>query len=201
MKHFPAIALLASLSACGNNQPAADTPSNATAAAAQPVLLPSQSAPTLGEERVGAFRFRVDTTKLAKVGTNISVPPDWKSYVLGFKLIAPERARMLDRGKCIYGASDTPVPCNADQEAGLSFALLNVPYAALKAQLPADQIEALHLAGVDGVRWSIGAEEEGAEYSLIPSDAGTLLIVNQYRETGNPDGMAIAEALGTLRRG
>lgn len=189
------------LAGCGaQGEPEATAEKAAAPSVANTVLLPSQpERPHQGPEKIGEFTFRFDHERLVKVGASIALPPDWTSNVLGVKLLAPERAAMLEKADCSYGASGSVSRCNADMEAGLAFAALQVPFESLRADLPADQLKPLALAGGQGVAWSIGAEGEGADYMLIPAREGSLLIVRQFRESGNPDAAAVSEALASLR--
>jgi hypothetical protein len=178
-----------------------DPSPEAPAKTATNILLPSEpDQAEQGYERIGRFELRFDPARLTKVGASIALPPNWTSTVLGIKLLAPERAAMLEKADCAYGASGSVVRCNADQEAGLAFVSVTLPYQEFTSSLPADQVKPLRLAGEQGVSWTIGAEGEGAEYIVLPGgERQSLLIVRQHRETGNPDPAAISSALNSLR--
>src|SRR3546814_13878000 len=56
----------------------------------------------------------------------------------------------------------------------------------------------MRVACIDGLAWRIGAEGEGAEHILLPVAERTILIVRQFRTSGNPPAYAIATVLQSL---
>jgi hypothetical protein len=148
---------------------------------------------------LGPLQIRYDAALLAPVPAKVALPPDWKREVDGLKLLARDRAALIGRAECMYGQSDQASRCNVQQEAGLSFAALDEDFAAFRGRLPADQLEPVTLAGAQGVSWQIGAEGEGAEYILLPVKRGAILIVRQFRISGNPDETALGAVLNDLR--
>jgi hypothetical protein len=196
------------LAACGQNETR-----NATEIAAGNIAADAPTAanngnapapaPVLRTMAVGPLQIRYDAALLTPLRAKVAIPPDWKTEVDGLKLLARDRAELVGKAECIYGQSGKASRCNVSQEAGLSFASLEIPFADLGAKLPADQRKPISLAGVTGFSWEIGAEGEGAEYILLPmsagADAGTVLIVRQFRTSGNPDERALGAALADLK--
>ena len=177
----------------GNSAVAAEAgdpaPGNSsTAAASRPTLM-----------TVGALQIPYDAAQLSPVEVRLPLPPDWKEKVEARKLISRERAALIGRAECMYGQSGEASRCHADQEAGLAFAALPLSFAEAGARMPADERKSISLAGAEGLSWEIGAEGEGAEYILLPADGGTILIVRQFRSSGNPDEGAIATVLSDMR--
>lgn len=148
---------------------------------------------------VGALRIPYDAQKLAALPSKVALPPDWKQEVDGIKLIGRDRAALIGKAECLYGQSGEAQLCNLAQEAGISAADLPTPLGALAARIPADQRRPISLAGATGVSWQIGAEGEGAEYILLPAGERTILILRQYRTSGNPDEAALATLLSDMR--
>jgi hypothetical protein len=196
------------LAACGQNET-----QNATQIAAGNIVKETSAAPGNGTSQapapaplsiaVGPLRIRYDPALLAPMRAKVAIPPDWTREVDGLKLLARDRAELVGKAECIYGQSGKASRCNVSQEAGLSFAALEIPFAELSALLPADQRKPISLAGVTGFSWEIGVEGEGAEYILLPAsagaDGGTVLIVRQFRTSGNPDERALGAVLADLK--
>ncbi|MBA3677291.1 MAG: hypothetical protein H0W74_07810 [Sphingosinicella sp.] len=158
-------------------------------------------APRPARTKVGALHIQYDEALLAPFPSKVAVPPDWKQEVDGVKLIGRDRAQLIGKAECLYGQSGEARDCNVPQEAGLSFATLETPFADLQARLPAEETKPIVLAGVKGLSWQIGAEGEGAEYILLPEGGGSILIVRQFRAAGNPNEAALGAVLGDLRIG
>jgi hypothetical protein len=169
--------------------------------AAEPAPSPSPmatSADAGGSGAVGPLRFRYDPAKLAPVKAEVSVPPDWAVKLAGTKLVAADRAAMIGKADCMYGQSGEATRCNAGQEAGLAFAIVDQPLETIAARLSGEERRGIKLAGVDGYSWQIGAEGEGAEHILLPAGKRTVLIVRHFRESGNADEAAVREVLASL---
>jgi hypothetical protein len=147
---------------------------------------------------IGPLGYRYDPALLAPVETTVAVPPDWSVRVPGTKLVAADREKLIGKAECLYGLSGQASLCNAEQEAGLAFAVMDEPYEAMRARLSEELREPIRLGGIDGVSWTIGAEGEGAEHILLPTDGQTVLIVRQFRASGNPPEEAIAAVLQSL---
>lgn len=157
------------------------------------------SAPSPAKAEVGPLQIHYDAAMLTPVETRLALPPDWTAEVDALKLIARDRAALIGRAECMYGQSGQASRCNVVQEAGLSFAVIDQPYDAMRARLPADQLKPVMIADTEGVSWLIGAEGEGAEHILLPAGERTALIVRQFRNSGNPDETAIGTVLNDLR--
>lgn len=211
MRHF-LLSLAFILAACSDDQSqnaseltnVADDPANAIATEVEGDQVQANdqvpaSAPKM--LAVGPLQVRYDDALLAPVRAGIPIPPDWARQAQGWKLLARDRAALIGEAECMYGQSGQASQCNAVQEAGLAFAMLDTPYPEISGKLPADQRKPFSLAGAKGLSWQIGTEGEGAEYILLPAGAGTLLIVRQFRNAGNPDEAAIGRVLNDLKLG
>lgn len=190
------------LSACE-----ADAPDNVAAIAndaeagliaPEPEEAPEAAAPSPTTARIGPLRIPYDASRLAPVEAAIALPPDWTQQITGIKLIGRDRLALIDKAECIYGGAGEARPCNVQQEAGLSFALIPEDLATATARIPADQRKPVSLAGAGGVSWQIGAEGEGAEYILLPAGPRTVMIVRQFRVTANPDEAALGTVIADL---
>jgi hypothetical protein len=159
------------------------------------------ASPAFASFAVGPLKIPYDRALLTPVRTDIQVPPDWKVKVPGTKLIGSDRAALIGKAECLYGESGQASRCNAAQEAGLAFALLEGGLDQFSQKLPATELQKVTLAGVEGVSWQIGAEGEGAEHILLPAGERTILIVRQFRNTGNPSEAALGTVLNDLRLG
>ncbi|MGF1550197.1 MAG: hypothetical protein ACFBQW_06660 [Sphingomonadaceae bacterium] len=120
-------------------------------------------------QQVGPLSIAYDPFAFAQTDAEIAIPPDWEREVRGLKLVAREREKLLGKAECIYGESGRATTCNAEQEAGLEFALIDQAYEELRAALPAQDLEPTRLAGREGVAWKIGAEGAGADRHLKPA--------------------------------
>lgn len=147
---------------------------------------------------IGPLTYRYDPAQLAPVDASVAVPPDWTVRVPGTKLIAADREKLIGKAECLYGLSGQASLCNAEQEAGLAFAMVEEPYEAISARFSEELREPIRVAGIDGLAWRIGAEGEGAEHILLPVGERTILIVRQFRTSGNPPAEAIAAVLQSL---
>lgn len=139
-----------------------------------------------------------DRSKLARVEAQVGIPPNWNREIRGMKLVARDRAELIGKAECMYGLSGQASPCTAEKEAGLAFALVETPYEEMQAQITDPAPSPVTVAGREGIRWEIGAEGEGADYTMLPAYTGTILIVRQYRTSGNPDAAAIAQVFDSL---
>ena len=160
-------------------------------------LTPAPAQPS-ASGTVGPFGYRYNPALLAPVETAVAVPPDWSVRVQGTKLVAADREKLIGKAECLYGLSGQASLCNAEQEAGLAFAVMDEPYEAMRARLSEELREPIRLGGIDGVSWTIGAEGDGAEHILLPTDGQTVLIVRQFRASGNPPEEAVAAVLQSL---
>lgn len=149
-------------------------------------------------EGMGPVSFRYDPARLLPIPALVAEPPDWRNRAQGLKLIAADRAALMGKAECMYGESGRASPCNPEQEAGLSIALLDHPYEAVRAALTKPPTTAIRLAGREGISWEIGAEGEGADHLLVPLDERTLLVVLQHRGSGNPAPDAVEAVLDSL---
>lgn len=157
------------------------------------------AAPAPASLAVGPLQVPYDKALLAPVPTPLQIPPDWKGAVNGIKLIGSDRAALIGKAECLYGESGQASRCNAAQEAGLAFGLLEGSLAQFSQKLPAAELQKVTLAGADGVSWQIGAEGEGAEHILLPAGKRTIMIVRQFRNTGNPSEAALGAVLNELK--
>lgn len=207
---FLTFALLPLASACGGGEGeqnavelanvAEEGGGNAAAPLAkEPAAQAPASAPSPASFAVGPLQVPYDASLLTPVRTKVQVPPDWKSSIEGMKLIGSDRAALIGKAECMYGQAGEARRCNAEQEAGLAFALLSGTFGELSERLPSDQRQKIVLAGVEGLSWQIGAQGEGAEHILLPAGKGTVLIVRHFRNTGNPDEAALGTVLNDLR--
>lgn len=207
-RYAPLLTLLFLASACGGEvenaseiaNEAAASPANGSAATeGDSPGGDANAGPAPATLEVGPLQVPYDSSQLAPVEVTIPLPPDWRNEAEGVKLIARDRVALLGKAECMYGQSGEASPCNALQEAGLAFVSLDRPYKEFAAALPADQRKSVSMAGAEGVSWLIGAEGEGAEYILLPSGEGSVLVVRQFRSTGNPDETALGTVLNDLR--
>lgn len=197
MPRFILFALLL-LAACD-----AEAPQNAAEIAgnsADNILAKSEdpAAPKPARSTIGPLRIQYDSALLAPFQAKVALPPDWTNEVEGLKLIGRDRAALIGKAECLYGLSGQASSCNVQQEAGLSFASLDIAFADLAARLPPKEVKPISLARAQGLSWQIGAEGEGAEYILLPAGKGSILIVRQFRTSGNPDDGALGAVLGDL---
>lgn len=149
---------------------------------------------------MGPVEIRYDPDRLAAVDAELTLPPDWERRVSGIKLIAAEREHLLGQERCMYGQAGMALPCVAESEAGLAFAVLEQPYAELRDSLPSGRREPATLAGRDGVAWKSGVEGESSVNTFVPLDGErTLLVERRIRNSGNPDEAAVNAVLDRLR--
>lgn len=153
---------------------------------------------SLRSAEIGPLTLRYDPAKLVQTDAEIGIPPDWRNEIPGMKLIARDRLELMDTAECMYGQRGAATLCEAEKEAGLAFALVDTPYETLSARITDPAPSQVTVAGREGIVWEIGAEGEGAVYTLLPAGERTLLIVNQYRNSGNPDEAAIRQVMNSL---
>jgi hypothetical protein len=191
------------LAACAPEAPqnAAEIADNAAAPETAPAEEASANATVPGPAlaTVGPLQIPYDAALLSPVPAAVPLPPDWSHSAQGVKLVAADRAELIGKAECMYGEAGEASRCNAEQEAGLAFAALPYPFAEASARLPGDQSKGISLAGAEGLSWEIGAEGEGAEYILLPAGERTMLIVRQYRTSGNPNEAALGSVLSDMR--
>lgn len=158
----------------------------------------TKAEPALRTAEAGPLSFRYDPSLLAKTDVDVQIPPDWSRQVRGTKLVPRDRIDLIGKAECMYGLSGQAQRCTAEKEAGLAFALLDTPFEEMRGRIEEPAPSEVTMAGRDGIRWEIGAEGEGADYILLPADGGTMLIVHQYRTSGNPDEQAVQAVLDSL---
>lgn len=130
----------------------------------------------------GPLTYRYQPGRFTSAPVIFSLPgtPDWP--VEGSKLIPWERASQLGKSSCHYGLSGQKQSCDAEKEAGLTFAVIDRPLARLREQLPAALAESSTLARREALRVIEQAEGSGTSYILVPAGSRTVAVVRNWRE-------------------
>jgi len=132
--------------------------------------------------------------------TSKILPPAYTTVYTGIKLVTPIAAAKLGKTECNYGQSGKTVVCAAEFEQGVTFFKVDSSASTLVSDL--DQYAGktnVMLAGKQTVKWSIGAEGEGADYYFYPlSQNTTLVIMRRYGTDGFPSLALFNQILATL---
>ena len=131
--------------------------------------------------KMGRLSFRYPPEVLPAVDATVKLPPDYDQSLPATKLLPLDRAARLGTPGCSYGLSGQSEICAADKEAGLAFAVDDVPVATLRKRYAVDRVEASTLAGRKGFAIAQGAEGEGARFAFIPAGDRTLVVERLWR--------------------
>lgn len=169
-------------------------------------VLAGQGARTLGSLRfvghAGPVAYRYQPERFTLRDVSVSLPGAHDKPVEAQKLIAWSRARRLGDRACRYGLSGRSQPCEAEQEEGLAFAVLDRPIDVLRDAVPPALVEPSRLAGRSGFRAVETAEGAGASYAFIPAGVNTVAVVRRWRAGKADDGgdfQAVLSSLATAR--
>lgn len=127
-----------------------------------------------------AYRFRPDLFVLTQVA--LAFPGVEGVAVEAEKLIPWRHARRLGKRACRYGPSSRPQVCEAEQEPGLAFAVLDRPIHIVREGVPAGRVEPSGLAGRDGFRTVEARQHAGASFAFIPAGTNTVAVVRHWRD-------------------
>lgn len=84
-------------------------------------------------------------------------------------------------------------------EGGVEFIKVNASVQSLTSSLDSSLKTIVTLGGKQTVKWSIGAEGEGADYYYIPLNLNqTLVVARLYRFDGFPQQTLFSQVLATL---
>ncbi|WNO53585.1 hypothetical protein [Stakelama saccharophila] len=144
----------------------------------------------------GPLTFRYQPERLAAVATALRLPPDYDRAFDATKLLPLDRRAKLGKNGCRYGLSGRTSTCSAEKEAGLSFAVVDLPLATLRDRFDASRAARTTLARREGFRVEQTAEGMGATYTFLPAGDRTVVIEHRHREHG--DGTATMAVLRGL---
>ncbi|MFB0613253.1 hypothetical protein [Aurantiacibacter poecillastricola] len=155
---------------------------------------------------LGPLTYRFDDAYLTPADVEITIPPEYDDVHLGTKLIPADRADDLGDFECEYGESGLVSECTAQQETGLTLALLPRPLdeyrTAFTQDLSAEEVlEDARLDGANGFSFTAQAEGEGIEYQFFAIEGRTLLLARGFDgETARPTNEALEEVIDTLEQ-
>lgn len=116
----------------------------------------------------------------AVVPISKAVPPNYGTKHSGNKLISLSRVSKLGKKECSNGQTVNPVVCNADSEGGIEFILINTSAQNLTTTLDSSIKSTVTIAGKEAVKYSIGAEGDGADYYYFPMSSNKTLVIARY---------------------
>lgn len=146
------------------------------------------------------FKFEYPTKTFAAVAVTDKVSPPYKTDYTGIKLIATAAVSTLGKQECSYGQSGKIDVCTAEMQRGIAFFKIDVSASTLVSALdPYAGKTTVTLAGKQTVKWSIGAEGEGADYYFVPlTSSKTLVIIRYYDTEGFPQQALFDQVIATL---
>jgi len=152
---------------------------------------------------VGDVTFEYDSRLLASAEVQLAVPAAEESGSFAVKLIPARDLKRADAPACANAAPDDERPCTLADQPGISFALLERPFATYSRALQASDLgAALHPRTVDGVEGvSVDAGVEGGlqvEYTLVPVESRALLIKRQADGETEEEHAALAAVMASL---
>ncbi|WP_338240605.1 hypothetical protein [Aurantiacibacter hainanensis] len=155
---------------------------------------------------LGPLTYQFDQSELTAADVDIRIPPDYQTMQSATKLIPEARAFSLGEENCSYGESGLVSECSAEQEAGLTLALLPRPVGEYREAFEeagpiADELEPTQLNGIDGFSFTAEAEGAGTEYRFFGIDERTILLARTFDSDSTDDaGNAIEKVIRTLSR-
>lgn len=180
-----------------NNSPTQQTPPASTTQTSPP--LSNANKPGWKIYSGAGFEVQYPENTFAVVQVTKQLPPDYKSNYAGAKLISSARISKLGKQECSYGESGLTSVCKAEMEGGIEFVQVNTSAQSLTSSLDSSLKTTVTLAGKQTVKWSIGAEGEGADYYYIPLNSSqTLVVARPYRFDGFPQQTLFNQVLATL---
>lgn len=149
------------------------------------------------EEYGFKIQYPQDIFDLVKITK--SLPPDYKVNYDGVKLISLARASKLGKQECTYGGSGIISVCKAELEGGIEFIPINNSIQNLTSTIKNSSKTTVVIGKKQSIKYSIGAEGEGADYYYIPLNSNrTLVAVRFYRFDGFPKPTLFEQILNTL---
>lgn len=160
------------LSSCGDAGASDETSALATASPTNDTALQNAD--------LGPFSYQFDPNALTAVDVDIDIPPEYDTAQPATKLIPESRARLLGQDSCVYGQSGKTSKCNAQQEVGLTLALLARPVAEYRRAFDDADLRYEAPSGANAFSFTAQAEGAGTRYSFFGLQDRTILLARHF---------------------
>ena len=169
---------LASLAACSSatedgKRGATETDEPLAVAAGQPPLR---------HANLGPIEYEFDPVQLTRAEIQLPLPPSRAETAFAVKLIPQDAFENLGTMGCSYGISADNVECTAEEEVGVALAMLERPIADYREEfaMAGEDLRPVRIDGQEGFSWTASEADSGLQYSFVPYDGQTVLVVRRF---------------------
>ena len=192
----------AALTGCADSGERSSAQSHDFAAASD--ALTGTRSENLQTDTIGPIAFSFDRNALIETEIEMTLPPLHDDTVFAIKLVPRDAVTQPASAQCAYAPSDQRKACPADEEVGLTLALLERPLSDYRrafrlADVEPSAITGAQLDGKNGFSYRESDGEGVVEYSFIPQDMRTLVIVQRSNSDRASDALAMQRVIGSLR--
>ena len=169
---------IASLAACSSG---AEEGKNGSAQAKAPLASSASQSP-LRQATLGPIEYTFDPVQLTRAEIQLPLPPSRSEMAFAVKLIPQDAFENLGTMGCSYGISADNVECTAEEEVGVALAMLERPIADYREDFTAagEGLQPVKIDGHEGFSWTSSEADSGLQYSFVPYEGQTVLVVRRF---------------------
>ena len=147
---------------------------------------------------LGPIEYDFDPMQLTRAEIQLPLPPSRAETAFAVKLIPQEAFENLGTMGCSYGISIDNVECTAEEEVGVALAMLERPIADYRDGFTqaGEDLQPVRIDGHEGFSWTASEADSGLQYSFVPYQGQTVLVVRRF-DRENP---RIDKAIQTVIR-
>ena len=151
-------------------------------AQATPSFASTASQTPLRQANLGPIEYEFDPMQLTRAEVQLPLPPSRAETAFAIKLIPQDAFENLGTMGCSYGISADNVECTAEEEVGVALAMLERPIADYREQFAAagEDLQPVRIDGHEGFSWTASEADSGLQYSFVPYDGQTVLVVRRF---------------------
>ena len=169
---------IASLAACSSGA----EEDKSGSAQATPSLASTASQTPLLQANLGPIEYEFDPIQLTRAEIQLPLPPSRSETAFAVKLIPQDAFENLGTLGCSYGISADNVECTAEEEVGVALAMLERPIADYREEFATagEDLRPVRIDGQEGFSWTASEADSGLQYSFVPYDGQTVLVVRRF---------------------
>ena len=151
-------------------------------AQATPSFASTASQTPLRQANLGPIEYEFDPMQLTRAEIQLPLPPSRSETTFAVKLIPQDAFENLGTLGCSYGISADNVECTAEEEVGVALAMLERPIADYREEFATagENLRPVRIDGQEGFSWTASEADSGLQYSFVPYDGQTVLVVRRF---------------------